>query len=122
MTLQEVVPLSLGYTFILYYPWGYIDSIGGDGSAGCEDNIPASKKDAVLAAAKAEIIANYEEMNNCYRMLYGLPPIGYTDVYTDWVPPDGIIMDLSMPVHEMTPDALRILDGYGVMDYTIYHT
>lgn len=79
--------------------------------------VPLEFRDAVLEAKKAEVIANYEELNNYYRMLYGLPPVGYTDVYvTDWEPPEGIYIDLSIPVHEMTPDAITILDINGVLD------
>ena len=82
-----------------------------------KNNIPASFRPTVLKNACNEVISNYEELNNYYRMLYGLPPVGYEKVYvTDWTPPDNVQIDLSVPIHEMPLDALHILDTHGVLD------
>ena len=49
-------------------------------------------------------------------MLHGLPAIGQEDYVEDWLPPDGVDIDLSKPIHEMTPAEINILDHYGVLD------
>lgn len=82
-----------------------------------KENIPADKRSLVMQNQAQEIIDNYAELNNYYRMLYGLPPIGYKDIYvTDWTPPEGIDIDLSIPVHEMTDDNIYILEQNDVLD------
>ena len=84
-----------------------------------KNNIPISKRDSVLKAMKAEYIENYEELNTYYRMLHGLPAIGVKDYVEDWIAPDGISIDLSKPIHEMTQAEVTILDKYGVLDKMI---
>ena len=81
-----------------------------------KDSIPKDRRDAVLEAAKREFIENYEELNNYYRMLYGLPPVGHEDYVVEWVPPEEIVIDLSLPIHKMGTDSIRILDNYGVLE------
>lgn len=82
-----------------------------------KDTIPQSLRDTVVKNASEEFINNYEEQNNYYRMLCALPPNDYTDVYvTDWEPPEGVIINLDIPVHEMSADAIAILKTYGVLD------
>lgn len=80
------------------------------------ERVPQSFRPAVVKAAKEEFIEKYTELNNYYRMLYGLPPIGYEDVYTDWEPPEGMVLDTSIPVHEMSYGAVAILARNGVLD------
>lgn len=87
-----------------------------------KENIPYSMRDTVMENAKQYEIDHYEELNNYYRMLQGLPPVGYTDVYVtdDELSPipanlrDSI--DSSIPVHEMNESTIKILDDYGVLD------
>ncbi len=82
-----------------------------------KNNIPNDYRDAVVEAAKLETIELYEELNDYYRMLYGLPPVGYEDVYiTDWTPPDDLIIDLSIPIHEMSEDTITLISSYDILD------
>ena len=80
------------------------------------ENVPKAFRDEVVRNARKEFIESYEELNDYYRMLNGKPPMGYTDVYTKWEPTDGIHLDTSIPVHEMSYDALIILNANGVLD------
>ena len=75
-----------------------------------------NKKKEMTEAFAKEFIENYEETNTYYRMLHGLPAIGQEDYVEDWLPPDGVDIDLSKPIHEMTPAEINILDHYGVLD------
>lgn len=90
-----------------------------------KENIPHNMRQTVLDNAKQYTIDNYNELNNYYRMLQGLPPVGYTDVYvTDEElssVPSNLIgsIDGSIPVHEMDASIIQILDDYGVLD-TMY--
>lgn len=83
-----------------------------------KETIPINMRKTVMDNAALEYIENYEELNNYYRMLYGLPPVGYEKVYvdTDWIPPTGVDIDLTIPVHEMNGDLIYILDQNGVLD------
>ena len=88
-----------------------------------KETIPQSMRDAVLENEKIYFIEHYEEKNNYYRMLQGLPPVGYKDVYaTDndiSTVPSTIEIDITVPVHEMTTAAIEILDTYDVLE-TMY--
>jgi len=82
-----------------------------------KNTIPANIRSLVVKNATEEFIANYEEQNNYYRMINGLPPMGYTEIYvTDWEPPKDIKINLAIPIHEMTDDAIMILKANGVLD------
>ena len=73
-------------------------------------------QDRVVSAMKIWYPEHYEEENTYYRMLNGLPPIGYPDVYVDaWRIPD-VTMDLSVPVHKMTDSAIMILENRGILN------
>lgn len=78
--------------------------------------IPENLRDRVTALAAQEFIENYEDLNPYYRMLSGLPPVGHEDYITNWTPPDGIQLDLSVPVHKMSDAAINILKNEGVLD------
>lgn len=84
-----------------------------------KDNVPADKRAAVTAAFSAEFIENYEDLNDYYRGLHGLPPIGREDYIEDWLPPDGIAIDISKPIHLMDNAEAVLLDRYGVLDQMI---
>ena len=87
-----------------------------------KETIPDSMRQTVLDNEKQYVISNYEELNNYYRMLQGLPPVGYTDVYVTEdelaTIPASLIdsIDMSTPVHEMDDSTLGILDAYDVLD------
>ena len=74
------------------------------------------KKDDLVKAYSKEFIENYEDLNPYYRMLHGLPAVGQEDYVEDWLPPDGVDIDISKPIHLMTTTEISILDHYGVLD------
>ena len=78
-------------------------------------NVPANKRAAVTAAFSAEFIENYEDLNDYYRMLHGLPPMGREDYIEDWLPPEGILIDIYKPIHLMDNAEAILLDRYGVL-------
>lgn len=86
----------------------------------CEKDItlvPEDKKATVTKLLSQQVIDTYVEKNDYYRMLYGLPPIGYTEVYIeDWIPPTGSVIDVSIPIHEMDNVSIKYLDREGVLD------
>ena len=82
-------------------------------------NIPSDKRTAITKALMDDYIANYEELNPYYRMLHGLPKIGQEDYVEGWLPPDGVAIDLTKPIHKMTNAEAILLDKYGVLDQMI---
>ena len=84
-----------------------------------KNNVPLDKRNAVTKALVTEYIENYEELNMYYRALHGLPPIGREDYVEDWLPPNGVIIDLEKPVHMMDLSEISILEKYGVLDNMI---
>ena len=80
------------------------------------NSIPDGIRDKVTELAVQEFIDNYEDLNPYYRMLSGLPPVGHVDYVTNWIPPDNITLDLTIPIHEMSDSAIQILKNEGVLD------
>lgn len=81
-----------------------------------KNEVPVSKRKAVAEALRQEYIENYIELNPYYRMLNGEPPIGHEDHVEDWIPPNGLVIDLSKPIHKMSNAEVLILDKYGVLE------
>ena len=83
-----------------------------------KNTIPRNMRQTVMDNAALEFVENYQEINNYYRMLYGLPPMGYTDVYLPdtFTPIDGVDIDITVPVHEMSDDIIYILDQNGIIE------
>lgn len=81
--------------------------------------IPSNYKEIVRRLMVQFYVDKYEETNPYYRMLHGLPPVGMADYVDWWVPPEGVIIDLTKPVHEMSNSEVSILDKYGVLDQMI---
>ena len=79
-------------------------------------NIPENRRAAVRTALISEYIENYEDLNPYYRSLHGLPPVGHEDYITDWLPPEGVVIDPSKPVHEMTNAEALILEKFDVLE------
>lgn len=81
--------------------------------------IPDELKPTLLELAKKKFLENYEEQNNYYRMLYGLPNIGEAGIHLS---PEEIDMigiesfDVSKYVHEMDDSEATILYKKGVID------
>ena len=83
-------------------------------------NIPEEKRDEVLAYQREYVISNYEEPNNYYRSLAGLPDIGDEYIYISEVTDEEIEgVDSSKPIHEMTKSEATILKVYGILDKLI---
>ena len=81
-----------------------------------KEYVPQELRDAVVKEYAKEYIETYEDLNPYYRMLHGLPAIGREDYVEDWIPPDGVEIDLSKPIHKMNNSEINILDHYGVLD------
>lgn len=95
---------------------GIVDSVSVNYYLSYPNKLPEDKKTLVVKAMNEEFISNYVEMNSYYRMLHGLPALGKEDYVTDWIPPDGINIDLTKPIHEMDNSEVLLLDRYGVLD------
>lgn len=73
--------------------------------------IPVDKRPALVKIAIQDTIDNYEELNNYYRMLSGLPDLEDKGIYIDYI--DNIPPKY---VHEMTYDELLIFENSGYLD------
>lgn len=81
-----------------------------------KEYVPQELRDAVVKEYSKEYVETYEDLNPYYRMLHGLPAIGREDYVEDWIPPDGVEIDLSKPIHKMNSSEINILDHYGILD------
>lgn len=79
-----------------------------------------TQRDNIINIASNNYISNYIEHNNYYRMLNGEPNIDEEGIkITDWAPPDGIIIDLTKYVHNMSSLEIEMLRKYGIIDNLI---
>lgn len=84
--------------------------------------IPEIYRSKLLELKKEEYIESYEEMNDYYRTLSGLPSLNDIDnknfVYITKDSMVGIpqLSNMDLPVHEMSNDDLTILYSHGVID------
>lgn len=84
--------------------------------------IPESLKPTLLILAQEKFLNNYEEKNNYYRMLNGLPDTGEAGIHLN---ADEVNMinndnfDYTKYVHEMTDDEINMLKSKGVLDSLI---
>ena len=81
--------------------------------------IPNSAKELLHNLAKEKFLANYEEPNNYYRKLNGLPDINVqgirlTSELANMVEVDDF--DFGKYIHEMTGEEINILKVFGVLD------
>lgn len=81
--------------------------------------LPKDIQNIIVNDLSAKVIANYEEKNEYYRMLSGLPEL--EDKATDFIyvrnmgmVEHGIPEDV--PVHKLTIEQIDILESYGVLD------
>ena len=86
-----------------------------------EDNtkIPSMYRDLLLSLTTERFLANYNELNNYYRMLGGLPDIGDEGIILDptqYDLTDIVGIDFSQKVHEMSKDEADILYALGIID------
>lgn len=93
--------------------------------------VPEDKRYTVLKAKRKEIIANYEEKNDYYRMLMGLPnlgdeesliypdprelePFGYFPYTIDDYESDNF--DAMIPIHKFPKDIIMLLEKSGYLE------
>lgn len=93
------------------------------------DAIPFSKRDKVVEFKRKEVIENFEEQNNYYRMLAGLPDVDAGYVYLS---PDELMsygyrldsqedydndeLDKLTPIHKLPQDVLNGMDKTGYLE------
>lgn len=109
------------YEFLTKYyvlPPAIIESCARDNS-----KIPEIYRDKLLDLKKQEYLENYEEMNDYYRTLAGLPSLNDSNnnqnfIYVTEDHISGIpqLSNLELPVHEMSNEDLTILYSHGIID------
>jgi len=77
-------------------------------------NVPKAKRQACLLLKRAEVLANYVERNDYYRMLMGLPAT--IDITPLFVTDEIAGVDNTKPLHNMTNDEISILTSMGYID------
>lgn len=84
-----------------------------------KDLVPNDYRDILLKNKRKSYIENYEEENEYYRVLAGLPPYGTAGAYLEesWVPESlRKYVDFSIPIQENDTDILLALETSGVID------
>ena len=81
-----------------------------------KSTIPHNKRDLVVKYQREYILTTYDERNNYYRRLAGLPDIGDEPIYLD-EQYEGV--DETKPIHLMNNDEITILKVLGVIDRLI---
>ena len=76
--------------------------------------IPESRRDICTSKQIERILESYNEPNNYYRMLNGLPDIGDTDYVYNTKYPD--ISDSKTPIHELSEEIIYMLENNGYID------
>ena len=87
--------------------------------AGKNDLIPEGLRPTLLELAKQKFLDNYQEKNNYYRMLNGLPDLNVEGIYLDTddvAKLNNEFFDSSKMIHEMTDDEINLLKATGVLD------
>lgn len=83
--------------------------------------IPEHLRDQAVQICKGRVLRDFQEVNNYYRMLNGLPnwnEVGIRLEESDINDPD-VIIDLSQYVHEMSDSEINVLEELGVIDRLI---
>ena len=83
--------------------------------------LDAQAQKRVLDSMKIWYLENYEEKNNYYRMLNGLPPIDQDtgkmeELYVEGWRVGDMNLDLTQPVHKLDKSTISILDNLGVLE------
>ena len=82
--------------------------------------IPDNLREKAIKNAMKYTIDNYVELNEYYRMIMGLPRLGFSGVYllsTDV--PENLDINFSLPIHKLSETELYILETEGIMDEII---
>lgn len=81
-----------------------------------KNNIPIEKRDKVVEFARKEVIETYEEQNDYYRTLSGLPTLDDMEEY--WFDDFSIYEKYNIepqPIHTISPDMLIVLETAGYL-------
>ena len=80
--------------------------------------IPSIKQKEILKVRMVNYIDSYDELNNYYRSLYGLPDYGNIGIYitSNMVDTSIYDIDVSIPIHEMNTDTQDVLLALGIVD------
>lgn len=86
-----------------------------------KDLVPEEDRDQLVAFVSKVFVDNYEEKNDYYRMLMGLPEYGTDEynVYIDqsYLPPNyKKEIDFSKPLHEIGLETIAILEATGKIE------
>lgn len=82
--------------------------------------IPIQYRNALLNNASISYCNSYEELNNYYRTLNGLPPISTLGVIVE---PEDIPIELqdrvrvSIPIYQLSNTEIALLDSVGLIEY-----
>lgn len=90
------------------------------------EKIPADEYDRILAYFKQRFLSEYEEENDYYRMLIGLPAFDTSD-YNVYLSKEeygditsfentGMEFDYTKPIHEYSTNEITTLDTLGIID------
>ena len=108
------------FTFEILRAFGY-SSREAQSILNNKENVPEADREDLTTFAIEYFNEHYEEQNNYYRMLMGLPPYGTTeyDVYIDrsYFPANyKNELDFSKPLHEFDGSVIAILQSTGKFD------
>jgi hypothetical protein len=85
-----------------------------------KNKIPNNLRNAVLLKQREYIINNYEEKNNYYRMLIGLPDLEDEDfIYIDSEIATPLNIPTDVPIHLLQTEHLIILNSKGIINEII---
>ena len=79
-----------------------------------KENIPGHLRSRIVDEECKYIIRNYQEKNNYYRMLAGLPDLEDTEVI--YVPENSLGIDTTIAIHRLDLLSLNKLETSGMMD------
>lgn len=88
------------------------------------ENIPKEDRNKLMKFACDYFLEHYEEKNDYYRMLAGLPPYGTSEYYVyideSYLPSNYTgKVDFSKPIHKLDHSIIAILQSTGKMDNII---
>ena len=84
--------------------------------------IPYGYRDLLLRRTRKKIIDEYEERNNYYRCLQGLPNIEEDEINFFYVPDeylDILGLEETVPIHTLIDSQISILSSHGLIDTLI---
>ena len=85
-----------------------------------KSRIPRQLRQKVVDLQKQKVIDSYEEKNDYYRMLYGLPPMA--DIENKnyiYVPANEYGVPTNVPIHELDSESIAIIQATDILDRII---